>query len=1117
MDAPRDSANVLERIPVEIWNKIFHEGCGFTLEDFKTLCFVAPFFVDICQPMIHRTLTTRHVNIVYGYHLQERWGDRCLTLELDKWKVDMMRLLRAGMRLHFVASDPSLSTYPHTLCIGNWPCRGARDIAQGPPADKMVLSKFVCYVMLHFRATLTQTLPLFTRLRRLEISFFAIDDGLLKAIASHPVLDELKLGCCSFPSQTFPIPSIRVLGYSKISQKEAPAAFRLLSPQHLEELRIENMKTSFLVEDLCARPKSESTLTKLHRLTIAPLDDPLDYLDVSSLLSYVPALRQLDIVYSDFGENQNVIKVPAGTKALSPSTVPNLQQFSGSLSFARHVVPKRPVTHIQMDHNGNAERQKDGYFALTWPELQIVLGPLCLSSADRITTLHLPRWNVAPIWLLSRFVAETFPQLVDLKLPVGMAKRELCPELFKVCRSLDADRFVRVNVEGPFEDGFVQGMAQNIKESVYYELVGKSDKNAAENRQAEHDGVGGLNNYDYQTRRLVGSQPIRSPAISSPEVDVASTLVELGANVELNIAGDPSGYPKCYEEALFYFAQGWYPLPTTIQKTMCIGGKASAPDLTGTTASDRARRAQPPAERMPLSQAVYDAYLQFKRTLVQALPSFTHLRRLELSSLPIDDELLKAIASHPVVQELRFVACSFPSPTFPIPSIRLLEYDEISQEDIPAALFLVPPQHLQELRLKDMNTAALVNTLRARSACTKLQRLTIVLRQFEGLNLRHMEVLLCYVPGLEQLEIVCSDNSLGWLDREEEDVADEAQAIRPSTIPHLRRLSSPLSVAQYIAPGRPVSHIQMNHSGDPNRGIQIFVSTWPGLLTVLHPLCLSSATAEGITTLHLPNYNVAPIWLLSQFIAETFPRLVDLRLPVGMIKCPELKERELRWPPREDICSLSSLTPPRLLEVESPFEDGVIEGMVTEIRNGVDYELVGRFEDPCRQSMEPPDNDRKKGGRYHHAAANAMSASLKTNAAATFIELAAGIELDDTGQPSRHPKDYQEALFYFSQGWYPLPPATQTLSLSPGVFSSFPGSNNYGSRCRAAAVERETWMAILTALGELYPSLDSVTLIGLSGYRCQRIGAIERGKTTWTVHENDPFWKNKLGYYYPPY
>ncbi|RXW16806.1 hypothetical protein EST38_g9044 [Candolleomyces aberdarensis] len=564
MNATRDSANVLERIPVEIWNKIFHEGCGFTLEDFKTLCFVAPFFVDICQPMIYRSLTARHVNIVYGYHLQESWSRR-LTLELDKWKVDMMRLMRAGTRLHLVASDASLSTYPHTLCIGNWPCRGARDIAQGPPADKMVLSKFVCYIMLHFRATLTQTLPLFTRLRRLEISFFAIDDELLKAIASHPVLDELKLGCCSFPSHTFPIPSIRVLGYSKISQKEAPAAFRLLSPQHLEELRIENMKTSFLVEDLCTRPKSESTFTKVHRLTVAPLDDPLDHLDVQSLLSYVPALRQLDIVYSDFGENQNVIKVPAGTEALSLSTVPKLQQLSGSLSLARQVVPKRPVTHIQMDHNGNAERQKDGYFALTWPELQTVLGPLCLSSADKITTLHLPRWNVAPIWLLSQFVAETFPQLVDLKLPVGMVKRELCAEPFKVYGGLRTNG-VRVDVEGPFEDGFVQGMARDIQESVYYGLRGKSDKNAAENEKAEYDGVGGLNNPDYRTRRLVGSQPIHSTAISSLEVDVAANITELGANVETDIAGDPSGHPKCYEEALFYFAQGWYPLPTTVQK-----------------------------------------------------------------------------------------------------------------------------------------------------------------------------------------------------------------------------------------------------------------------------------------------------------------------------------------------------------------------------------------------------------------------------------------------------------------------------------------------------------------------------------------------------------------------
>jgi hypothetical protein len=403
---------------------------------------------------------------------------------------------------------------------------------------------------------------------------------MLRAIASHPVLDELKLGCCSFPSHPFPIPSIRVLGYNKISQKEAPAAFRLFSLQHLEELRIDNMKTSLLVEDLRARPKSASTFTKLNRLTIAPGDDELYFLDLQSLLGYVPALRRLDIIYSNSGENRNVIKVSAGTKALSPSTVPDLQQLSSPLSFAQYIIPNRPVTHLQMDHHG----MKNGYFASNWSELQTVLSPLRSSSADRITTLHLPSSSIAPIWLLSRFVAETFPQLIDLRLPVGMVKRELfedSPFHFKMY-GLGA-KGVRSDVEGPFEDGFVENMVRDVKDSVDYGLVGQFDENAGESGKDQYDRMGGSDNIEYRTR-AIGSQSMSFTTTSSLEVDVATSLAELGALVEVDVSGEPSEHPKNYEvrtiianclmlcltrliqEALFYFAQGWYPLPPTVQR-----------------------------------------------------------------------------------------------------------------------------------------------------------------------------------------------------------------------------------------------------------------------------------------------------------------------------------------------------------------------------------------------------------------------------------------------------------------------------------------------------------------------------------------------------------------------
>jgi hypothetical protein len=560
-DLKTASPSVLQQIPVELWSKILHTGQGFTVEDVNTLCFVAPIFRTVCQPLLYKRLSVRGGKRPSEYSF-ERAGALETMHDVEQWKRDVAGLIRAERRLRLVGDDPSLSTYPQTILIGVMPGSRTRNLSAQPTIERTGLSKAAYYAFSQFNTTLLRTLPSFTCLCRLEINLVPIDHGLLTVIASHTTLYELKLGACSFSSPTFPIPSIRSLELGNVSQEQAPAAFCLASSHHLEELRIEYMDVSAILEGLGARPKSESMFMKLNRLTIVRTAARLNFVDVEALLSYMPALVQLD-----FGDS--IIKLPDGNHSMNPSTIPSLRRISGPLSFAGYVVPGRPVIDIRSDGLGGSA------------ELQDSLGPLRLSTATPggITTLHLPIHANAPIWLLSRFVAETFPNLVDLRLPVRGLVSEPEDRWFahsmRNCCSLSR-RSRRVGVEGPFEEGKIEGMVKDIRDSVENELVGGFDDEKS---------------MDYATRR-VSPPPAPIPvSMSSLDIDVVAALARFCTDVVLDSTGTLSRHPKDYQvrridfyqsscqpltfgpfplpmnlqEALIYLARGWYPLPAGIQ------------------------------------------------------------------------------------------------------------------------------------------------------------------------------------------------------------------------------------------------------------------------------------------------------------------------------------------------------------------------------------------------------------------------------------------------------------------------------------------------------------------------------------------------------------------------
>jgi hypothetical protein len=558
------SSGFLHQIPVELWNQILHAGQGFTVEDLKTLCFVAPLFKAICQPLVYKSLAFRGAKRPCGYSFEEVETQE-VTHDVNQWKQDVTGLIRAERRLHLIGDHPSLSTHPRTISVGVMSYAWTRSL---PPADKTALSKAAYETFSKLNGILLHTLPSFTRLLRLEIGVFPIDDKLMRAMSLHPTLRELKLRSCSFTTLTFPIPSIRLLECSELSQDQAAAAFCLASSQHLEELRIENMEVLAILKGLRARPESKSMLTKVHRLTIVPTGAKLDLVGVETMLSYVPALRQLDV-----GEAS--ISVPEENQALKSSIIPCLRRFAGPVSFARYVVPGRPVTDIRCVDSTS------GAFAETLAELQVCLNPLCLSTAtaEGITTLHLPPHMIVPIWLLSRLVAETFPCVVDLKLTVSGLVNPMDRWFTYPRRSCRRRRRRKCenHVVGPLGERTVEGMVKDIMDNVENELV-------SEFYNPCHTAKG----VDYATIR-VSPPPFATHTSSSlQDIDGVPTL----AYVFCNDAGVPSRHPDDYQvrrfaspwsstsyiqifllqEALTYFTLGWYPLPAGIQTLLLMPG-----------------------------------------------------------------------------------------------------------------------------------------------------------------------------------------------------------------------------------------------------------------------------------------------------------------------------------------------------------------------------------------------------------------------------------------------------------------------------------------------------------------------------------------------------------------
>jgi hypothetical protein len=365
-----------------------------------------------------------------------------------------------------------------------------------------------------------------------------------------------------------------------------------------------------------------------------------------------------------------------------------------------------------------------------------------------------------------------------------------------------------------------------------------------------------------------------------------------------------------------------------------------------------------PPERRVLSGTVYDEFLRLRNTLIRHLHHFTQLRRLELFQYPVDQDLLKAIESHPTLKDLMLDFCWFPEEPSPLASITSMTlrhiptarglnsyfippvgpspYHDIPDHHIASAYQLVSPAQVEQL---DIAFGAYDSDVRrfferfsermAKAEFHRLHKMCVRSTSYPAETPVLLRQLFKCTPVLRELHISQSS----W-----KDIQLEGAFPRPY-MPELETLSCSLPWARFLVPGRPVKSVKM-WIADEDVHKNFLAPTMPELDELLRPLTLSTSP---ITALHLPPYPpLAPVWILFPYLNAMFPALRDLRAAMA----GEKMSLRQAW-----RCGTqrAGLPIPCIDTSEQAVERGLVAKLTADVRDAVGREFSG-----TRKVVFPP-------------------------------------------------------------------------------------------------------------------------------------------------------------------
>lgn len=394
-----------EQLPPELWARIFKDLDPLTRKDLKALCLVCRIFKDLSRERLFGKVQAT----------PEHLSGHC---DLRLWKRDLGRMLRSHKRLVLLAGNTDLAKQVHTLHIH---VRSVMDVSELDPQKESDL--LLRNTAKHLQESLAGQLHQFPRLCRLELMGSTVSEALLKSIADHSSLLEIKLVGCTLPVNPPALSSTRIRSFEFkwLVDAEASSAYALISPVHAERVTITNQSPELTIQPVshtgkhfCECASLKGQYNQLRELHIGPQGIVPTY-DLKRLLTKTPALRTLVLTELEFQKAVGPrASLDHGEPRLPMPCIPLLDSVECSLDRAKYFVPGRPVRKVKADVNGCNQ----SIFIQTAARLADFLHPLTLSTAT-LTTLHLPLQAIAPVWLLSDAISSLFPSLSDLRFTVS--------------------------------------------------------------------------------------------------------------------------------------------------------------------------------------------------------------------------------------------------------------------------------------------------------------------------------------------------------------------------------------------------------------------------------------------------------------------------------------------------------------------------------------------------------------------------------------------------------------------------------------------------------------------------------------------------------------------------
>ncbi|KAJ7430933.1 hypothetical protein B0H11DRAFT_2066508 [Mycena galericulata] len=397
----------LNSLPPELWLACW-TCCS--RHQLRRIALVCKLFRSLCLPLLFSHQSFGGATL--------RW-ERTITFDETNW-IDHVRYLhRTAVRLGRVAEDPRV------LLVHSLKFVAKADMAVVHNSYIVNLHLFDTTYARAF-TTFFATLGRYQNLSSLHLTNLTIDTALRATLSSFPLLSDLVLDSCNITAHDgalLKLVSFNVVEAGRLLRLGAGTTRRLISPQHIQSLRIQDVETNLAWI-------SGFGAAQFPNLVALSLRADFDIEVMFTFLKQCPNLKSLAV-------NSVATNQAAFPQSLPPDTIPHLREITAPMALVRLLTPNRPVSAVTViDEPGLLP-------SLRGQTEDIVPALMAIAQASVPLRSLVIRRGYSTITSLS-IIASLFPELQDLIINVmseSPAIDSRCPELH------DEDAFTDLPVD----------------------------------------------------------------------------------------------------------------------------------------------------------------------------------------------------------------------------------------------------------------------------------------------------------------------------------------------------------------------------------------------------------------------------------------------------------------------------------------------------------------------------------------------------------------------------------------------------------------------------------------------------------------------------------------------